>query len=74
MEVKIGVQQVSREITIDTDAAAQEVEDAVEAALNSGSVLRLLDGAGNVVLVPAPKLAYVEIGAAKRGGVGFGML
>lgn len=73
MEVKIGVQQVSRELTIDTAAAAQEVEDAVEAALSSGSVLRLLDSKGNVVLVPAPKLAYVEIDAAKKGGVGFGM-
>ncbi|WP_168581995.1 DUF3107 domain-containing protein [Gephyromycinifex aptenodytis] len=74
MEVKIGVQHVSREISLETDAAAQEVEEAVEKALSSGSALRLMDSKGNLSIVPAASIAYVEIGAAKKGGVGFGML
>lgn len=74
MEVKIGVQHSSRELTLETDASAQEVQDAVDAALSGGTLLRLVDSRGNIVLVPASTLAYVEVGAARKGGVGFGML
>ncbi|MDO5627410.1 MAG: DUF3107 domain-containing protein [Mobilicoccus sp.] len=76
MEVKIGVQNTSREITLESDQSPEDVEAAVRSALESASqagTLRLEDSKGSVVIVPAASLAYVEIGAARKGGVGFGM-
>lgn len=74
MEVKIGVQQTARELTVDSDQTPEDVEAAVTASLTAGSPLRLVDSKGTVVLVPGEKLAYVEIGAPRKGGVGFGKL
>lgn len=74
VEVKIGVTHSPREIALDSDQSPEEVESAVSAALTSGGPLRLVDAKGSVVLVPAGSVAYVEIGAPRKGGVGFGML
>lgn len=74
MEVKIGVQNTSREITIDSEQSPEEIEAAVTSAFGGSGQLRLVDTKGSVVLVPAQALAYVEIGAPRKGGVGFGML
>ncbi|GMA38886.1 DUF3107 domain-containing protein [Mobilicoccus caccae] len=73
MEVKIGVQNTSREITIDSDQTQEDIEAAVKSAFESSGSLRLADAKGSIVLVPGPAIAYVEIGAARKGGVGFGM-
>lgn len=73
MEVKIGVQNTSREITIDSEQKQEEIEAAVTSAFTGSGPLRLVDAKGSVVLVPADALAYVEIGAPRKGGVGFGM-
>ena len=70
MEVKIGVQNANRELVIDTDQSGDDVEKAVGQALESG-VLSLTDTKGRRVLVPADKLAYVEIGSPTVGQVGF---
>ena len=43
MEVTIGVQNVARELTVETDSPTAEVTAAVEAALADGGVLRLTD-------------------------------
>lgn len=68
MEIKIGVQHAPRELVVDTDLDADAV-----AALVAGAteVLDVTDTKGRRVLVPASKLAYVEIGAASAGAVGF---
>ena len=39
MEVKIGVQNVAREITFESNASSDELTQAVTAALEGGSVL-----------------------------------
>jgi hypothetical protein len=70
MEVKIGVQNANRELVIDTDLSGDDVEKAVSHALESG-VLSLTDTKGRRVLVPADKLAYIEIGSPSVGQVGF---
>lgn len=71
MEVRIGVQQVSREIVIETAMAADEVAEAVAAAV-AGSMLDLTDRKGRRVLVPSASLGYVEVGAESKTRVGFG--
>lgn len=74
MEVKIGVQNVAREITFETDASADEVVKAVTAAIQDGSPLTLTGEKGRQVLVPAGVLGYVQIGESERRGVGFGKI
>ncbi|MGI8901951.1 MAG: DUF3107 domain-containing protein [Nocardioides sp.] len=70
MEVKIGVQYSSRELIIDTNHTSDDVEKAVAEALEQG-LLSLTDTKGRRVIVPADKLAYVEIGSPSIGQVGF---
>jgi hypothetical protein len=72
VEVKIGVQNVAREITIDTDTSAQDVAKAVAEALEKGTILTLEGEKGRQVLVPAAVLGYVQIGEQEKRGVGFG--
>jgi hypothetical protein len=64
VEVKIGVQFAARELILESAQSAQDVEKAVAAALSADSgVLTLEDDKGRRVVVPADKLAYVEIAA-----------
>ena len=70
MEVKIGVQYSSRELIIDTDRSSDEIHKAVAEAVEAG-ILSLTDTKGRRVIVPADKLAYVEIGSPPVGQVGF---
>lgn len=72
MEIKIGVQDTPREVSLDSDESAESVIAAVETALADGGVLRLVDDRGRTVIVPAAKIAYVEVGSSTRGRVGFG--
>ena len=71
MEVKIGVQNVQRELTIDTTLDAEGVETAVADALKEGGVLALTDAKGRRIVVPGAKLAYVDISTSVTGQVGF---
>jgi hypothetical protein len=70
VEVKIGVQDVARDLVIETDESADTIEKLVGEALKSDGVLALTDNRGRKVLVPVAKLAYVEIGI-HTGQVGF---
>ncbi len=72
MEVKIGVQHVTREIVLDSAQSAQEVAAAVAAAVAGAPTLELTDDKGRVIVVPAGAIAYVEIGAEESRRVGFG--
>jgi len=74
VEVNIGVQNVAREISLETDSSAEEVQAAVEAALADGGVLRLTDTKGRQVLVPGRALGWVQVGESEKGRVGFGQI
>jgi hypothetical protein len=72
VEVKIGVQYAARELVLESAQSPQEVEKAVADALKADlGVLTLTDEKGRRVLVPADKLAYVEIAEAEQRRVGF---
>jgi hypothetical protein len=72
VEVKIGVQQAAREVTIDVDQSAEDVEKLVaDAIATEGGVIALTDIKGRRVVVPGAKVAYVEIGSGVAGTVGF---
>jgi hypothetical protein len=71
VEVKIGVQNVARELVVETDDTNEAINAALESALASDGVFTLTDTKGKVTLVPTAKLAYVEIGRSVSGQVGF---
>ncbi|WP_258802728.1 DUF3107 domain-containing protein [Pseudarthrobacter sp. NS4] len=72
MEIKIGVQNVGREIVLESTQDAETVAKVVGEAINGGSELRLTDEKGRLIIVPGTALAYVEIGAEEVRRVGFG--
>jgi hypothetical protein len=72
LEIKIGVQNVGREIVLESAQDAETVAKVVGEAINGGSELRLKDDKGRVIIVPGNALAYVEIGAEEVRRVGFG--
>ncbi len=75
MEVKIGVQFATRELVLESSQTADEVAKAVDEALRADiGVLTLVDEKGRRVLVPADKLAYVEIAETEQRRVGFGAM
>ncbi len=72
MEVRIGIQHVSREIVIETEAKPEEIEQAVAAAIEgSQTLLSLQDRRGKKIVVPVASIGYVEIGSDTKQTVGF---
>jgi hypothetical protein len=74
VEVKIGIQSAPRELVLETNDPAEDVESALRAAVDEGGVFVLADDRGGKVLVPADKIAYVEFGGSEPRRVGFSNL
>jgi hypothetical protein len=74
VEVQIGIQSVPRELVVETDTPAEEIERQLTQALAGGehSLFGLAMAKGGRMLVPADKIAYVEFGAPEARRVGFG--
>ena len=72
MEVKIGVADSPRELTVATTDSPDEVESMVaEAMRNAQGLLTLTDEKGRRYMVPTARVAYVEIGPSDSRRVGF---
>ncbi len=74
MEIKVGIQHVAREIAVDTEQTAAEVEKNLLKALSDETILTLTDAKGRKVLIPVDKIAYVDLGQENARPVGFGTL
>ncbi|GAB3282889.1 DUF3107 domain-containing protein [Sinomonas notoginsengisoli] len=74
MEIKIGIQNIARELVFESEKDADEVAKQVAEAISGGKELRLEDEKGRQVIVPAGVIGYVEIGAQEQRRVGFGAL
>jgi uncharacterized protein DUF3107 len=75
VEVKIGIQSVPRELVVETDATAEEVERDLTAALaatDGKAVFALTTQKGGRILVPADKVAFIEFSTDQARRVGFG--
>ena len=72
MEVKIGIANVNREVSIEPEETSLRVEEQVRAAVAEGTPLRLEDAKGRVVIIPAAAIGYVDIDESNKGRVGFG--
>lgn len=72
MEIKIGIVDTARELTIDSNETVDEILKAVTDAIGTGNLLVLTDSHDRKVLVPGGKLAYVDLGDPRERRVGFG--
>ncbi|TDE17844.1 DUF3107 domain-containing protein [Actinomadura sp. 6K520] len=73
MQVRIGVQNVPKELVVDTGQSADEVQDALADALSRpGGVFALQDRRAGRVVVPAERVGYLEITEDEQRNVGFG--
>lgn len=72
MEIKIGVVDTPKELSIDSEESADAIAKAVQSAIKDGNLLTLDDSRGRTFLIPAEKIAYVEIGPGTSRKVGFG--
>lgn len=72
LDVRIGVTDIARELVVSSSATPDAIEKLVEAAFKDPkSTLSLVDEKGKRVLIPASKIAYVEIAPADSRRVGF---
>jgi hypothetical protein len=76
VEVKIGIQSIPRELIVETNASAADLERSLAEAMRAddGGLFVLPDDRGGKVLVPADKIAYVEFSGNEQRRVGFGSL
>ena len=73
MDVKIGIQHIARELTVDTDQSADEIAAAYQDAITEGSTFELVDTKGGRTIVRADAVAYIDLGSEKARKVGFGL-
>lgn len=72
MEIKIGVTDVAREVTLQSEAPAEEILGLVRKAVEDASLLELVDEKGRRVLIPGARIGYVDLGSPTVRPVGFG--
>lgn len=72
MEIKIGIQDVPRELGLETEQSSADVEKAFRKALADDDLLAVWDAKGRRLLVPARKVAYLDLGQEHARTVGFG--
>jgi hypothetical protein len=72
VEIKVGIQHVSREIVVETTESASSVEQAYTNAVETGGLLTLNDERGRKVLIQASVISYLDIGEESTRRVGFG--
>ncbi|WP_182355119.1 DUF3107 domain-containing protein [Flaviflexus huanghaiensis] len=72
MELHIGIQNITRELTYDVDMSPEEVEEALEKAIADNGIFRVEDSKGRKAYVPVTTLAYVSLGEDEPRRVGFG--
>ncbi len=72
MEIKIGIADSPRELTVSTADSPDQIEALVNEALRTTQgLLTLIDDKGRRYMVPASRVAYVEIGPPDSRRVGF---
>lgn len=74
MEIKIGVQNLAREVVVEIDESPEDLKEQFRAALADNAVLELTDTKGNQVVIAAGAVAYIEIGTPNARPVGFGTI
>ncbi len=72
MEVRIGISDVAREVTVRTKTSAEDIAEQLQTAVTENSLFEVVDEHGRRVIVPASKVAYLDLGSTDVRAVGFG--
>jgi len=72
MEIKIGIRNIAREVTLDIDMTIDEVVEAYNQASANDTLLRLTDTSGRQTMIRATAVGYIEFGKEHAHPVGFG--
>lgn len=72
MDIVIGIQNTSRDISLESDETPEDITQKVTQALAAGGVLTLTDPKGRTVIVPSEKIAYIDLSPVAGRRVGFG--
>jgi hypothetical protein len=72
VEIKVGIQHVNREIVVETTDSAADIEASLANAMSQETFFTVTDERGRKVLIPAAKIAYVDLGEENARHVGFG--
>lgn len=70
MELRIGVKDSGRELSVETDLDAKALKELVHNSLE-GTALELTDSKGRTLIVPTASISFVEIGSEDGRRVGF---
>lgn len=73
MDVKIGIQHIARELTIDTEQSADDIVAAYQKAVAEGGTFEVADTKGGRTVLRADGVAYLDLGSEKARKVGFGL-
>jgi len=71
VEIRIGIAQTHRDVVIESNESYATVAAQINEAIKSSTLLSLTDERGRTILIPGDRIAFVEIGAAAAGRVGF---
>ena len=72
MDVKIGIADTGRELSVSSASTPDEIEALIADSLkNPSGTLVLVDDKGRRIIVPSARVAYVEIAPADGRRVGF---
>ncbi|CAN5353782.1 MAG: ATP-binding protein [Nocardioidaceae bacterium] len=71
MEVKIGVSNAARELSVDSEDSPDAVLDALTKAVTNDGLFILSDTKGRTIAVPADKIAYLTFADTTGRKVGF---
>ncbi|MGV8845485.1 DUF3107 domain-containing protein [Tessaracoccus sp.] len=72
MEVRIGISDVAREVSLRTESSADDLVALLGTAVANNSLFEVTDAQGRRVVVPAAKVAYLDLGSSDIRAVGFG--
>lgn len=74
MEIKIGILHGGRELSVALDPKSEigTTIDDLAADLDNGRTLKLVDATGRTTIVPADRVAYIEVRPEAARTVGFG--
>lgn len=72
MEIKVGLRNLGRELSFESEQSAAEIEQTIANAIESGSkLIKLVDNKGKLFIIPVDALGFVEVGAEEVRRVGF---
>ena len=72
MEVRIGISDVAREVTLRTKTSPDDIVAQLNTAVAENTLFEVVDEQGRRVVVPAAKIAYLDLGSSDVRAVGFG--